>query len=217
VRRTRRDLSNPKIKRVIAKEIKGKSKTAFPNRGGHSFFVKIFKVTLYILILGFLGLAIYSYLPRIFPSGIKYMEQSNTPASSPETQLPQTSAGKQPLTETNQPAEAAHSQQEFQPVLRKTQVEVLNGAGVDKIASRTTEYLRKNNIDVVSIGNYTRFNVRKTFILNRSGNSEKVNEVARILGIPVDQIQLKKDSSLQLDATIVLGADYKKLNPFQKK
>jgi len=217
VRRTRRDLSNPKIKRVIAKEIKGESKTAFPHTGGQSSFVKIFKITLYLLILGFIGLAIYSYLPRIFPPGIQYVDQSKTPASSPETQLPKTNAGEQPLTETNQSAEAAHSQQEFQPVLRKTQVEVLNGAGVDKIASRTTEFLRKNNIDVVSIGNYTRFNVRKTFILNRSGNSEKVNEVARILGIPVDQIQLKKDSSLQLDATIVLGADYKKLNPFQKK
>jgi len=217
VRRTRRDLSNPKIKRVIAKEIKGESKTAFSHTGSHSVFVKFFKVTLYILILGFLGLAIYSYLPRIFPSGIKYVNQSNTQSSSPETQLPKTNEGKQPLTGTNQTAEESHSQQEFQAVPRKTQVEVLNGAGVDKIASRTTEFLRKNNIDVVSIGNYSRFNVRKSFILNRSGNSEKVNEVAKILGIPADQIQLKKDSSLQLDATIVLGADYKKLNPFQKK
>ena len=37
------------------------------------------------------------------------------------------------------------------------QVEVQNGAGADNLAERTTEYLRDQGFDVVSVGNHTDF------------------------------------------------------------
>ncbi len=214
MRRTRRDLSNPKIKRLISREIKREPRSTVPVFR-ESPFIKILKISIYFFILAFLGLAIYKYLPQIFPTGIQITHNSKISSVQPNTKLPPIS-NTSPQQLPDQSAKTPPAKPEFQPVPRKTQVEVLNGCGVDKIASRTTKFLRKHNIDVVSMGNYSRFDVKTTFILNRSGKNDKVSEVAKVLGIPATQIQLKKDLSLQLDATIVLGSDYKKLKPFQK-
>ncbi|MCB0296826.1 MAG: LytR C-terminal domain-containing protein, partial [Calditrichaeota bacterium] len=100
-------------------------------------------------------------------------------------------------------------------VARRIQVEVLNGCGVDGLAEQITNYLREKNIDVVSRGNYTHFDVPLTTVLDRVDNRERSLQIINVLGLPEKQLQLQKDSNLQLDATIVLGADYKKLIPFK--
>jgi hypothetical protein len=102
------------------------------------------------------------------------------------------------------------------PVERGIQAEVLNGCGVRGLADKATHYLRKNNIDVVNTDNYDTFDVLTTRILDRSDNPQKAREVAKLLGIPENRILLRKDSSLKLDVTIILGADYKKLKFSQK-
>ncbi|HQV31988.1 MAG TPA: LytR C-terminal domain-containing protein [Calditrichia bacterium] len=98
---------------------------------------------------------------------------------------------------------------------RRIQVEVLNGCGVSGIADRFTRYLRDQNIDVVSKGNYITFDLRQSRILDRVGNYDRALEVATVLKLPRERIEVKKDDNLQLDATIILGADYKQLAPFK--
>ena len=61
----------------------------------------------------------------------------------------------------------------------------------------------------------THFDVPLTTVLDRVDNRERSLQIINVLGLPEKQLQLQKDSNLQLDATIVLGADYKKLIPFK--
>jgi hypothetical protein len=93
------------------------------------------------------------------------------------------------------------------------QVEVLNGCGVDGIASQFTNYLRDKNFDVVSIGNFKSDNMEETIIIDRIGNRANAEKLADVLGVDKKNIieQLNKDYFL--DATLVIGKDYNKLEP----
>lgn len=107
-----------------------------------------------------------------------------------------------------------HNATIIEPVQRKIQVEVLNGCGAGGIAATVTEYLRKNNIDVVNIGNHTSFDFKKTKLWQRVDKVEPARNVAQLLGLTNESIDSKIDPSLQLDVTIILGNDYNTLKPF---
>lgn len=92
------------------------------------------------------------------------------------------------------------------------QVEVLNGTEVRGLAEKVTNYLRSKNIDVVQQGNYKRNDILQSFIIDRIGNKNNAKKVARALGINYDQIRTEVNQDFFLDVTIVLGADYQKLN-----
>jgi hypothetical protein len=93
------------------------------------------------------------------------------------------------------------------------QVEVLNGCGVDGIASQFTNFLRDKNFDVVSIGNFKSDNMEETIIIDRTGNRVNAEKLADVLGVSKKNIieQLNKDYFL--DATLVIGKDYNRLEP----
>lgn len=97
------------------------------------------------------------------------------------------------------------------------QLEVQNGSGENGIASKFTDYLRKNNIDVVEIGNYKSQDVAKTLVIDRSGDNAKARKVAQIIGVSEKSIIQQINSSLYLDVTVVIGKDYKELKPFLEK
>lgn len=98
----------------------------------------------------------------------------------------------------------------------KPQVEVLNGCGVDGIARTTMKFLREHGFDVVYMGNYSNFNVKQSQVLSRSGNMNMARKIAETLGISAQFAKKKVDKNKQLEASIVLGSDYKKLKPFKK-
>jgi hypothetical protein len=120
--------------------------------------------------------------------------------------------------ETTQIDEAVKAEDDkisvIEPVQRKIQVEVLNGCGEGGIAATVTKYLRKNNIDVVNIGNHTSFDFKKTKLWQRVNKPEPAQNIADLLGLTNESIDSKIDPSLQLDVTIILGSDYKTLKPF---
>lgn len=97
------------------------------------------------------------------------------------------------------------------------QLDVQNGSGENGVATKITEYLRKNNLDVVEIGNYKSQNVERTLILDRSGDMNKAKKVAMILGVNERNIIPQSNNSLYLDVTIVIGKDFKELKPFLEK
>lgn len=92
------------------------------------------------------------------------------------------------------------------------QVEVLNGCGVAGVATRFTNILRRNGFDVVSSGNFDNFNVRKTMVIDRSGNFENARRVAAALGVSEQQIIQEISPAFYLDATVVIGSDFEQLN-----
>jgi len=96
------------------------------------------------------------------------------------------------------------------------QVEVRNGAGVDHLAERTTQYLRNQGFDVVDVGNHSSFDQKRSVVIDRDGNPEAARNVAEALGIPPERVRKDLKPQYYLDASVILGHDYKQLRPFQE-
>lgn len=89
---------------------------------------------------------------------------------------------------------------------RDIEVEVLNAAGVDGLARAATRTLRERGVDVVYFGNAVTFDRDSSVVIDRVGRPEAARQVADVLGI--SQTRTERDSSLYLDATVLLGADW---------
>ena len=94
------------------------------------------------------------------------------------------------------------------------QVEVLNGCGVTGIADKVTSYMRRNNFDVVQVGNYISYEMDKSLVIDRAGNKANAEKVAEALGIDKKNIVQQINSDYFLDCSIVIGRDYFKLKPY---
>lgn len=97
------------------------------------------------------------------------------------------------------------------------QLDVQNGTGENGVAGQITEYLRKNGIDVVEMGNYKSRDVERTLVIDRSGDKSKSQKVARLLGVDNKNIIQQLNNSMYLDVTVVIGKDFKDLKPFLEK
>lgn len=90
---------------------------------------------------------------------------------------------------------------------RRISVEVLNGAGDAGAASEVTRRLRELGFDVKTYGNAASFGQESTVVLDRSGREDAAREVAAALGGAT--VRAEPDSSLYLDATVILGRDWR--------
>jgi hypothetical protein len=91
------------------------------------------------------------------------------------------------------------------------QLEVLNGCGVAGLADTFTSTLRKNGFDVVQSGNFDNFDMQQTTIISRTTNKDNARRVAQALGIDQSQILTEASDDFYLDATVVIGSDYRSL------
>lgn len=87
-------------------------------------------------------------------------------------------------------------------------VEVLNGAGEPGAAQRAAEVLRAAGFDVVYFGNASDFGNPRTRVIARVGSGTRADSVAGWLR--VDRLETDPDPTMHLDATIVLGADWRR-------
>ncbi len=95
------------------------------------------------------------------------------------------------------------------PPMDAIRVEVLNGAGVPGLAREVTDFLRGAGFDVVFYGNAGSLARDSTTVLDRAGNPEAAARVAAALGI--DRFEGAVDTSLYLEATVVLAADWEEV------
>lgn len=95
------------------------------------------------------------------------------------------------------------------------QVEVRNGAGVDRLAAETTHYLRERGFDVVDVGNYDTFTQERSVVIDRVGDPEAARKVAEALGLSPDRVRQEIRRQYYLDASVIIGHDYEQLRPFQ--
>lgn len=93
----------------------------------------------------------------------------------------------------------------------RVQVEVLNGAGIDGLARETTDRLRARGFDVVFFGNAGSQARDSSVVLDRGRNPEGAARVARELGI--NRVEVAVDTTLYLDATVILGPDWEDIAP----
>jgi len=87
-------------------------------------------------------------------------------------------------------------------------VEVLNAANRSGLARQASERLRSGGFDVVYFGN-AHAGSDSSVVLDRVGQSAVAEEVAARLGIR--RVESRPDSTLLLDATVVIGADWQAL------
>jgi hypothetical protein len=95
------------------------------------------------------------------------------------------------------------------------QVEVRNGAGVDRLAAQATQYLRDRGFDVVEVGNHETFQQERSVVIDRVGDPEAARKVAEALGLPPERVRREVRRQYYLDASVIIGDDYKQLRPFQ--
>jgi hypothetical protein len=89
----------------------------------------------------------------------------------------------------------------------RIRVEVLNGAGVSGLARDVTRMLRDLNFDVVFYGNAAGGAQDSSVVLDRTGNADHARRVADALDIAA--VRSEPDSTLYLEATVILGADWR--------
>jgi hypothetical protein len=104
------------------------------------------------------------------------------------------------MTETNKPEEII-------------QISVLNACGINGLAGKTREYLRRRGYDVVEIGNYPEV-LDQSIICDRTGDFTSAEKVAFAMGIQDSCIITEPDSTLFIRASIIIGNDFHELKPF---
>jgi len=96
------------------------------------------------------------------------------------------------------------------------QAEILNGCGVSGVADRFTDYLRGNGVDVVKTGNYIKFDIDETIVIDRIGNKANALHIADILNMKEGNAITQINNDYFVDVTIIIGRDYFKQSPIKK-
>lgn len=209
-RRVRRDLSNKKIRKIVDQKLTESRKPTPPQKASSFSFNRLFKRAFYLLILASIGFLVYFVFTS--PTLLNLFSEQNSTIPRRHNLQERSKTISSAVTAEKQP----DPQPTIQPVKQKMQVEVLNGCGIKGIAATTTDYLRKSEIDVVFSGNYTRYDVTQSMVIDRVGNKSHAEKIAEILGIRNEQIKTELNPSRQLDVTVVLGKDYFELKPFKQ-
>jgi hypothetical protein len=89
----------------------------------------------------------------------------------------------------------------------RVRVEVLNASGVPGLAAEGRRVLRDRGFDVVFIGNGAGFPPDSSLVLDRVGRMDAAREVADAIGIR--RVQPRPDANVYVDATVVLGKDWR--------
>ncbi|MGE5399897.1 MAG: LytR C-terminal domain-containing protein [Ignavibacteriales bacterium] len=95
------------------------------------------------------------------------------------------------------------------------QAEVLNGCGIGGVADRFTDFLRKNNVDIVNVSNYTSFDIDRTMVIDRTGNMANARKIASLLGIKNENVIQQINNDYFVDVSVVIGRDYNQLKPLK--
>ncbi len=96
------------------------------------------------------------------------------------------------------------------------QAEVLNGCGVSGLADRFTDFLRENNVDIVKTGNYIKFDIEETMVIDRIGNKANALFIAELLNMKEGNAITQINNDYFVDVTIIIGRDYFKQSPIKK-
>ncbi len=209
-RRTRRNLSDKRIRKIVQEQL-NPEKTGRETASSRHFFRKFYSL---------LGIVLALFVLHNLFNLINVSAFFPVKSSQPAKKVSQPVATKQPESKppvpTAKPDSTPPKPRIIKPVPVKPQIEILNGCGAAGIARVATEYCRKNDLDVVSMGNYKHYNVKKSKVISWNNDRKMALKIAEIMGIDARQVEIRNNKSKQLAASVVLGADYKSLKPFKK-
>ncbi len=98
---------------------------------------------------------------------------------------------------------------------RIIQLEILNGCGVDGLASKYTDFLRAQGFDVVKTGDYETYNVEETVVIDRRDNETNAMKVVEAMGLTNERLLKAVNEAYLLDVSVVLGRDFRSLSSWK--
>jgi hypothetical protein len=100
---------------------------------------------------------------------------------------------------------------------KKLRVEIFNACGVQGVARKLTDYLRKfENVDVVFFDNYRVQNLSSTYIIDRTDdNMSNARAIAGMMCNKPQRLMPQISPDRQVEVTILIGKDYEELNAFK--
>jgi LCP family protein required for cell wall assembly len=104
------------------------------------------------------------------------------------------------------PAMAGADPQELMQI-ENAKVSVLNGAGVPGLATRTSDYLTTQGVNVTSTGDAPEL-YNATTIISYTGNPYTINYLVNLMGISENRIYNRFDPTSQVDVELFLGYDW---------
>jgi hypothetical protein len=104
------------------------------------------------------------------------------------------------------PALAGADPQELMQT-ENAKVSVLNGAGVPGLATRTSDYLAGQGVNVVNTGDATDL-YSATTITSYTGNPYAIKYLVELMGISENRIYIRFDPASQVDVEVILGYDW---------
>jgi len=78
-----------------------------------------------------------------------------------------------------------------------------------------TNYLRARGYDVVEVRNYRTFDVKESFVIDRTGELDNAEKIAYALGIRKENIVQQLNPEYYIDVSVVIGRDHASLKPSQ--
>jgi hypothetical protein len=94
------------------------------------------------------------------------------------------------------------------------QLEVVNASGRKGAGKAALDFFRRRGFDVVEITTSAE-RPRRTSVVDRVGDRQSALKVARVMGVADTMVMAEIDSLRFLKASVVLGADLDKLEPFR--
>lgn len=94
-------------------------------------------------------------------------------------------------------------------------VTVLNGCGVQGLASRFRDVLVENRYDVRTVGNADDTYNQTVLIDGQKRSETEVEELRNLLGLDKDQVIPLKSSNYTTDVQLILGQDYSSLKIYK--
>ena len=88
-------------------------------------------------------------------------------------------------------------------------VSVLNGTAQKDMAAKATAYLKKQGYTVTDPGDSGRTDYVKTVIVDYTGKTYTLGQLATQLGVPIDEIRRSPNLQSDVDIRVILGADFR--------
>ena len=95
-------------------------------------------------------------------------------------------------------------------------IEILNGSGINGMATKYTDFLRLKGFDVISTGNADRMDFLETIIYTNDTTETTLMPVLGIMDFTKDKIEFTKSLRPGTDIQIILGKDCNRLAIFEK-
>lgn len=199
-------------RRLHTQTVRRKANTTSQTRFAAPKKKRSLKPLLYIFFILVLAAIIYFNFDLLKDLYINYTDSPRTGESISQT-----------TTEAEKPAIPAKNNrqvQQYTPIEKKIQLEILNGCGESGVAKQLTNLLKDKKYDIVNSGNYIEkgninWNVEETRIIDQLGTQENARVLADIMGVLYSNVESYENVSPIADLTIIIGKDYKTLAIFQ--